>query len=733
MMKRLTVMALAIVAGGLGAAEAPKEVAERNRGYVQAFSPSVTTVRYYLKRNADGEDPRLQVPYLCPNCNSTHFNPGDYDIEKKLPLQAVGFVVGEDRVIMQDLQLPGEIVERIAIVTPEGEVSAVEHERALEEDAVALKAEKPLKGLRPLEFSGVEPEHPRYFYLVRENGLTCSGVLESDIARFRHYAEPNCDAYSGHPNTIVTGDGDRAATLTFRKLQTVGEENFAAPSAWRWTPSAEVAARRQALQDRIRRGVFPVYIQLEAKAKNELNSRRIYFSGRDEAKNDIETIGVALGEGKVLVLARLEPDATARLQRMEATLADGSKQELRFVGSLRKYGALIASVGESPAMEPFSQASRPALGYFNRRVEAFGIMNRGGRLDMRGAVLHCCRFGRIEGGEIVPKFESLSGYRIDDYEERGSLHRLVFDETGALVMLALADRLESPRFGGRETLPVFGSRLSELADDSGFDDENVPRGGGDRHRVAWFGVETQSAGADILREKKAMSFLPGYIDRAAQVTAVATNSPAAAAGLATGDILVSVSHVGGAGKESIRMDDDYSSRIDWSDVFERSEFVDSMMLGGNAPWPSLEGGVNATFAQFGVGTEVEVAWVRDGRRMTGRCKLALAPVHFENAPRKRNSELGVTVCDMTDEVRQFFKMDAGASGVVVVKVKSGGPAAVAGLKPFEIVTDIDGVGIRDAKDFAAKIKDVRKFTLSVRRLTTTRVVPLDLSESSAQR
>ena len=68
--------------------------------------------------------------------------------------------------------------------------------------------------------------------------------------------------------------------------------------------------------------------------------------------------------------------------------------------------------------------------------------------------------------------------------------------------------------------------------------------------------------------------------------------------------------------------------------------------------------------------------------------------------------------------------------MVVSKVQPGNPAAVAGLKPFEIVTQVDGKPVSDVKALHEAIKGRREFNLSVRRLATTRIVRVKLQASA---
>ena len=65
---------------------------------------------------------------------------------------------------------------------------------------------------------------------------------------------------------------------------------------------------------------------------------------------------------------------------------------------------------------------------------------------------------------------------------------------------------------------------------------------------------------------------------------------------------------------------------------------------------------------------------------------------------------------------------------MVEKVQPGHPAAIAGVRPLEIITHVNGEPVMSAKDFAKKAKSSRTITLSIRRLAATRVVRIELKE-----
>lgn len=728
---RMLVIPLALTVALAGsAAEAPKtaktphERAAENRALVARYANSVATVRYYTKRNADGEKADFAVPYKCPNCGGTHWRTGGEDAAKGIPAEFAGYVIAPDRVLMKDLRVRGEFVDRIEVECAGEAVRAVEFERCPDQEALVLKTERPLAKAKPLKFTGGgEPKDPRYFFLVRENGESVAGVSRSRMGDVRHHVEIGRDFYAGVPNTLVLDESGAAVTVALQDRCELGKETFSSPATWRREPAAAHFQRLAELEKRLRQSVFPVYVQLEARAKDEGLRGMFRMSGGSPSDvNDLDTTGILLESGKVLVQLTMPGEATARLAKMEATLPDGKKAALKFVGSNDGIGGLVAvfASGAPRGLRPLRLDRRAALALVGEELAVFSYLNRGGKLDMKCRTDRVAKFVRTEGNEIEPAMP------VRGREVAGS-ERLALTRSGDLVALAmdLREWSETWRSSSQETYA--GRRLAALVDAPKFDAENVPRTPDDRLRTAWLGVEVQAASADIVREKRALSYFNGQSsDRAALVTSVAADSPAAKLGIRAGDILLTVRSVGSDDETRLRVERDIGGEFDWNEAFENARFIEIANTGRITPWPDAEGGVNAAFAKFGVGAKVVVAWVTDGRRREGETRLALAPVHYRNAPRARVKDLGITVADLTREVRAYFKFADDAPGVVIAKLKSGGPAAVAGLKPLELVIQVNGADVKDAKDFAAKVRGKRDLTLSVRRLQATRVVPIKL-------
>lgn len=709
------------------AIQTPRELAAENEALVAKYSPSVAVVKYYVKKNEKGLEPKFEIPYRCPNCENTHWRDAGVSVEDRIPAVFAGYVIAPDEVMLQDVRIDPAFIDHIT-VTAAGETrTARESAVCTREGALVLKTTEPFTAAKPLVFTGGgEPQAPRYFYLTEEDGITIAGVKPTRMPEFRHFVEIGKSLYEGHPNTIVLDEQGEPVTLAYQNQIILGSENFTAPSTWVREPADVRFVRRTVFESSVAEAVLPVYIQLEAPSKDEgRGSRNRFFSSDDDANgNDIDTTLILI-EDLALVRAKLTAEETARIAKMEAILPDGSKVPLTFVGSFAEYGALAVTfeAGVPAGLKPLTIDRRAALAHFGETLRVASVRNVGGAIEVAGGEIEILAFGRGRSGETIVKGDRVIGAGMsEDDNDRFKEDGLMISDQG-LVALMLKERKETRSYRSSGSLQP--KDLVALVEKPVFDAENVPRSAEDRRRTPYLGVEVQEATAEILREKKATAYLERY-SSASLVSFVAPDSPAQTLGIKEGDILLTIRQPGGRAQD-LRVRPDYYAAINWAEVFDDERFLEAGNTGELMPWPNVEGGVNALLAEkFGVGMKVIVAWVSDGQRKEGECTLALAPVHFQNAPKARNKDLAVTVCDLTDEVRKYFKLAADAPGVVVRKVKSGGVAAVAGLKPLELVLEVNGVGVTSAKDFAEKTKGQKNLTLTVRRLTTTRVVPIAL-------
>ena len=109
------------------------------------------------------------------------------------------------------------------------------------------------------------------------------------------------------------------------------------------------------------------------------------------------------------------------------------------------------------------------------------------------------------------------------------------------------------------------------------------------------------------------------------------------------------------------------------------------------------------------GTTVKLTVVRDGREQTLDVAVGEMP-QAESATAAtpaRGSGLGVSVNDVTPDVARSVGLPPDVRGAVVTDVIPGGPAAEAGIRPGDIVQEVNRKPVRSAQDFAREVQQSR--------------------------
>jgi serine protease Do len=131
---------------------------------------------------------------------------------------------------------------------------------------------------------------------------------------------------------------------------------------------------------------------------------------------------------------------------------------------------------------------------------------------------------------------------------------------------------------------------------------------------------------------------------------------------------------------------DYITRVDNTEIANAAELT--RVVGG------LEAGKTCTFSVIRYGAKTTVS-VKIGER-DDKDQVAQA----------KNLWPGLTVIDINDEVRQEMKIPAALRGVVVGSPPEGDtPASIAGFKPGDVITDINGKPVRNMLDYYKALND----------------------------
>ncbi len=726
-MRNLLELALVLVALTADAGEPSVSIAarrERNEALSAAFSASCAEVRIWFRMNEDGEPPEFEVRYLCPNCNSYHGRSAESYLKEERPYEGAAFAIAADRFLVQDQRLLVKWIDRLEIVFGGETYPAKAVLRYPDAEALELRTERPVAGVKPLVFSDrldfMADDQGVFFFSTREDGLSVCGMKGNPAADFNHYADVGKDIAKSIGNAIAVNASNEAVTVSFRGRLVVGSDTFAPPSAWRSEPVEAFDARRQNDEARFLKSCVPLYLHLDDEENRKDGYSRRYSGYRSASEStDLDFVGLALADGEVLAPLNLDASKMSEIDRIEARFADGRKLPMEFVGAFADSALAIFRFadGRTPAdVEPIRLDLKRPVERFLEHALLARARNFNGRIRpvIGDQLIEAFRTGR--GGETLPAVDGIWRSR------SGEVNALVFGD-GSIGGVVADRRVGRSRYSSDSEL-VSAAKLSALLGERNFDPQFAIRKGKDRVRIAWAGLETQRMTDELAREKKATALLAVAGSRGALVTRVWPGTPAAKAGFAEGDILLNArlekSH------NTVDLEDgDSVDGFDWGGFFGMMENLDADFDFGS-PWPNVEGGINRAFTRFGIGKKVVVAYVRNGMRMEAELTLEQAPVHYQTAKRIKNKNLGIIVSDMTFEVRGYFKFDETAPGVVVVKVQPGNPAAIGGLRPLEIITHVNNEPVTSAKDFAHKVKGKTDLTFAVRRLAATRIVRIEL-------
>ena len=632
---------------------------------------------------------------------------GDEISELAKPKRFPAFAISEDEFIIADPLVREKHLDRIEVCFMGDKVPAKEVGRFLNPDAVLLKAERPLKGVKSLVFQKGDPVEKLVWTWQGDTlTVTSAGVGTNDSVVV--VASTGRVFRKGASNALYVDKDRNPVWLDFgsRFEITDGKFDYVPPAEWTRLPADDYEKSAKRMEDRLAAATLGIVIHLNPVDKENASHRYSRYDD-DGGSNEIDALGYAI-EGRVLVPSDLNGEKISRLGKVEATFPDGSKTNLVFAGAIAEWNAIVFDMPEGfkDKATPLAVAKSAPEDFDNRLAWVMIAENENGHVVTTAVRRRFSGVKFVRGAGFVPFVgDWRSGTHDDDDDDMLSrrFNGFVLDSDGNIAAFALCRRFSSNRWSRSDTEAVTTADLSRFIAGECFNPEFVPRKEEERNRFVWLGTEAVRLTDALAREKKAQSFIKEY-SRPPYVTEVYPDSPAAKAGLKVGDILLAVRR-GSERERSLEADYDYS-------------------YSSSAPWPEVENSLNTLMTEFGAGAKVTIVYARDGKRCETPVVLESAPVHYKNAPKARNRALGLSVRDMTFEVRRFFKFDEKTPGIVIAKVKPGSPADVAGLDEHELVTEVNGEKVTSAKDFAAKVKGKKDLVLAVRHLAQTRIVKI---------
>lgn len=725
-MKRNRLCALFVISGmlvGVSMLHADDtKLSSKDIADVLAKASAIVKVEYSLKYDRGDEPSGAGWATRCPNCGNYHgeSDAGKY-VKEERPFVTTGYLVAPDKVVTRDYAIHPRFIESIHVRDGAKLIKVRQVDWVESEPAVVLVLETTVRNRKPLTFDSTL-EGP-YFSISAQDANGRFALTCKPVSTTVSYADDGERFQAIEPTGLIVNKAGTPVALCMRSEQPIGDDwtQFAAGKSV--IAADDVARQLKRFESIVNQGLHRVHLSLRSPKKGaQSTSYYGWDSDNGEEATEMNVPGVLIGNDRLLVLANLKRKVTARLKRVLVHPVGGKPVEATFVGSLEKYGCFIAKL-ESPLAGALTLDDSAIESSRHSLLLAAQVLIQG---EQRVQYLDHARIASFDRRWSGKSFPSLAG------EES---NRYLFTLDGKLRAFAVHRRtpvsVES-EWGGDEEVLLPSNLLAELlaSIDQHFDKNNVPLSEEEENRLAWMGVELQSLDEELARTNK-VSDLTKDGSIGGIVSFVYEGSPAEKAGIEMGDILIQL-HIEGQPKplevNAGGSGYGFMSEFPWAQLGDLpEEYFDQIP----SPWPSANNALNRSLTDAGFGKKYTADVFRDGSVNKMAFTIVEGPKHYDSAAKYNAKSIGLTVRDMTYELRRYFHISEGEPGVVISKIEPGSKASVAGLKPYELITHVGDTAVLNVEDFKTSIADRDELRMSVKRMTRGRIVTLRVPKGDA--
>ncbi|MEW6744450.1 MAG: PDZ domain-containing protein [Planctomycetota bacterium] len=667
-------------------------------------------------------------------------------LEEERPAEYAGYLIGEDRVVTGDRLVHPRFIARIAVRKGEEVVDATIDAYGLDRNVLFLRLMTPLRKGRPLVFDPSRSGPYRVADFDDEDGTWRVHVRKLAQELPMVALEPGGTAEVRLPEPgLYVDSGGVPVVLVAKRAYAVGEDWRLPPDKWPVLAASPLAGLLGRLDDVAGKGLLRTNLRFRSPRTSDSGDfgRRVFYSGDDSQDEEITEwhgTSLLLDEHTVLVLANLRPKVTARLESVLVFPLEGEPVAASFTGTLTDYGGFLARL-ERPLAGALRLEERGIQEFEDELLLAAQIRVMG---ETRVAHFDRQRILSFSLGwrrQVYPDVEAASGDRGAPPWEQDSVASLNFLFTRELGLLGvpLPHRAKVATGQGGRSWRYSDAARSVLAStylaaalrtgETVIDSENRPLREAEENRLAWLGVELQPMDPELARMNRIADQTRGG-STGAMVTFIYPNSPASEAGLQVGDVLLRL-HIEGQPQpfEVVLQDgDSFGFPADfWEDIEGiPDEFLERMPK----PWGSAENALTRALTDVGFGKHFRAEIFRDGKVFEQDFVVTEGPPHFDAAKRFESKAAGLTVRNLTYEVRRYYQLGPEDPGLIISKIEPGLPAAVAGLVPNELILAVNDQPLSDVDRLRDTLAPGGEFRLNVKRMTVGRLVTLKVEAES---
>jgi serine protease Do len=692
---------------------------------IKALAPGMAVVEYTLHYDKGQPPQGADVSYMCPNCSRPHTRRvGESLIKEERPLEEAGFLVGAKSILTRDTSLEARFIKSIRVRFEDQIINAKISGYATEHNAVFLELESAPKNIKPFKFTKSK-EKPAFSLLYNQVNALWSTSIQPFGGLISVTPSISRDFMTTIPAGLIVDKEGNPQGIAMDGVMPIDDSWKGSPAKWKTMPIKKFNKHVKDLEDTVNNAIVRVSLNFRSpKADGNNNySRRSYMSrDRSDTQSTQERgVGVCIDNKTILVMIDLAAETTARLDNIRVHTADGKEREAKFVGSLNEFGVIVISVEE-----PMKQTIKLAKG---DPVESMYKLLLKARINVVGEeyITHFSN-SRILGASI--------GYKNKVYPTLNSREddAFLFNLDNELMIMPMSIREKislrnNSRWRDTESGPMPVRDLAAMLTniDENIDPNNSPLSEDEESKIAWLGVVMQEMNLDLARANHCMEHTKNG-ESGALVTYVYPDSPAARAGITQGMILLRLNVEGEPKPVAIKVEDSgRGGNFRWDQLDQMPiEYFERMP----APWPSIKNNFTTLLSGIGFDKKYTIEIFNEGKEITKQLVVKESPRHFESAEKYKSETLGLTVRNLTPEVRHYMQKKTDDPGIVISKMEPGSKAAVAGIKPYEVITKVNGKTITNVKDFEKAVSEGDEFDFSINRMTLSRQVRIKLKDNN---
>jgi len=671
---------------------------------------------------------------------------------------AIGVILSDKGEVFTSEARPqlDENVAGITVKGPDGVVVPARADRILANApgrVVRITGEMP-KTWRALEFAGLDTvtAETKLYAAIMKAGeknrihvVPCERSLDWD-----REGQPNLRLYVPglyHLAVLCNAQG-RPVGATVEKEVDTGPAGF----LWRGDDlraDAGVSADQQKqLEDRLEKdfagNIYEISIMFRTGVREEepsdFGGRYSFGPGFPGARSGQERLiyGLGFAPEKLLVPLMLSRAQIAGMDTISVKV-DGREVPARFGGVLKRCNAMVMELqeGRLPRTVAFATDSslartRPFWGVYVREFAGKDVRvqytrwidKRQGYADKWYPVLtHSIRIGSwlLDGqGALVGlctkarhEQDRLRRYLLGERYERYGFSGYYAEVTGGTMTYGPYG------YGGDQKIFEAAELTRILADlPAGYDERVRHLSKDEQKRRVWLGVEYTAPNKEMVKQMDLRG--PTQDGRIGlMVNRVYPGSPAAKLGLVEGDILLTLAVPEAPWPIELRSEERRGYNLpDFEDMDIPKEFeAMGMRMPRRCPWMSRGNTLTHMLADIGSGTRVTLRYIHDGETLEKEFVIEQSPRDMLSAAKYKNEKLGLTVKDVTYEVRAGLQLGENEAAVVIADVEEGTPAALARVNRYELIRAVDGEPVEDVETFEKLIAAAREAEKESVRLT----------------